>query len=62
MKESKLRKLLEESVETYINNIAKELEEPHDQWFDNFGFPIFGQICRDLSRSMGVSSWDSFSD
>ena len=57
MKESQLRKLLEESVETYINNIAKELEEPHDQWFDNFGFPIFGETSKEYHEPVYLQSY-----
>lgn len=57
MKESQLRKLLEESVETYINNIAKELEEPHDQWFDNFGFPIFGETSKEYHEQVYFQSY-----
>ena len=57
MKESQLRKLLEERVESYINNIAKELEESHDRWFENFGFPIFGETSKEYHEQVYFQSY-----
>ena len=57
MKESQLRKLLEEHVETFINSIAKELEDSHDRWIESFGFPIFGETSKDYHEQVYFQSY-----
>lgn len=57
MKESHLRQLLKEQTDIFINNIAVELEEPHDRWFDNFGFPILGQISKEYHEQVYFQSY-----
>lgn len=57
MKESQLRQLLEEQVETFINNIAIELEHSHDQWFESFGFPMFGETSKEYHEQVYFQSY-----
>lgn len=57
MKEECFRKLLEKHVETYLNNIAVELESSHDQWFENFGFPIFGETSKEYHEQVYFQSY-----
>lgn len=57
MKESKLKKLINEHTNDYINNIAIELESTHNQWFENFGFPIFGETSKDYYEQVYFQSY-----
>lgn len=57
MRENQLRKVLEERVETFIDNIAKELEDSHDRWFESFGFPIFGETSKEYHEQVYYQSY-----
>lgn len=57
MKEQQLRILLEEQVAIFINNIAIELEKSHDRWFENFGFPLFGETSKDYHEQVYFQSY-----
>lgn len=57
MKESELIKIIEDETSYFINNIAKELEETHDKWFDNFGFPMFGSTSKDYHEQVYFQSY-----
>lgn len=57
MKENQLKELLEKEIADYINNIDLELENSHDQWFDNFGFPIFGETSKDYHEQVYFQSY-----
>lgn len=60
MKENQLRKLLEEYVKTYINNIARELKEPHNRWLDNLRFQKCGFPKHTAYRAKEI--WPSAED
>ena len=57
MKESELKELINEHTNNYINNIAIELERPHNQWFENFGFPIFGETSKEYYEQVYFQSY-----
>ena len=52
-----LLKILKEEKDNYINNIARELEESHNKWFDSFGFPIFGEKSKDYHEQVYFESY-----
>lgn len=47
MKEVELEIILQEHIECFHNNILIEIEKYHDQWYEDFGFPLFGISSRD---------------
>lgn len=57
MKENELRTMLATQVSEYLNNIAIELEEQHDGWFDNFGFPMLFQTSKDYFEQVYFQSY-----
>lgn len=57
MREFHFRKMIEEEISIYINNIARELEEKHDKWFEGFGFPIFGVTSKDYHEQVYFESY-----
>lgn len=57
MKEAQLTKLLDEKVDIYINNIAKELETSHARLFEDFGFPMFGVTSNDYHEQVYFQSY-----
>lgn len=52
-----LLSLLREHTTQFVNNIARELENTHDQWFDGFGFPIFGETSKDYHEQVYFQSY-----
>ena len=57
MRNDQLNEILNNNIETFINNIAYELEQSHDHWFDNFGFPIFGQTSKEYHEQVYFESY-----
>ena len=57
MNKEKLLSLLENHTSIYIDNIARELENTHNQWFDGFGFPIFGATSKDYHEQVYFESY-----
>lgn len=57
MKIKELNELIEENTSSFLNNIARELEEPHNQWFDSFGFPLFGETSKDYHEQVYFQSY-----
>lgn len=57
MRKEQLSQIMTEEVELFINNIAIELENRHDKWFDDFGFPIFGETSRDYHEQVYFQSY-----
>ncbi len=50
-------KIINEKVEMFIDNIAKELEEKHSKWFDDFGFPLFGNVSDEYHEQVYFQSY-----
>lgn len=57
MNREHLLSLLREHTTQFVNNIARELENTHDQWFDGFGFPIFGETSKDYHEQVYFQSY-----
>lgn len=57
MDKARLIRILDEQTELFKNNIAIELESTHDQWFENFGFPIFGVSSKDYHEQVYFQSY-----
>lgn len=57
MRKQRLDAIIEEQTHIYINNIARELEEKHDKWFEGFGFPIFGTTSKDYHEQVYFESY-----
>lgn len=57
MKENQLRALLDKHIDTFISNIAIELEKSHDKWFDGFGFPMFGETSKQYHEQVYFQSY-----
>lgn len=57
MRHNQLIKIIDNNIEIYINNIALELEQSHDHWFDDFGFPIFGQTSKEYHEQVYFESY-----
>ena len=57
MNRDQLKALLDEHTSQFINNISKELENSHDQWFEGFGFPIFGVTSKDYHEQVYFQSY-----
>ena len=57
MDNARLIRILNEQTDIYKNNIAIELESSHDQWFENFGFPIFGVTSKDYHEQVYFQSY-----
>lgn len=57
MNDIELNKILDDNIKFYINNIAHELEQSHDHWFDDFGFPIFGQTSKEYHEQVYFESY-----
>ncbi len=57
MKEKQLRELLQNQVSIFINNIAFELEQPHDQLFEGFGFPVFRDTSKEYHEQVYFQSY-----
>ena len=57
MKENQLRALLDKHIDTFISNIAIELENSHDKWFDGFGFPMFGETSKQYHEQVYFQSY-----
>lgn len=57
MKYEQFNEILDENIDAYINNIAYELEQSHDNWFDNFGFPIFGETSKEYHEQVYFESY-----
>ena len=57
MKEKQVAELLKSHIDVYLNNIAIELEDSHDRWFDEFGFPIFGETSRQYHEQVYFQSY-----
>lgn len=57
MKHEQFNEILDENIDTYINNIAHELEQTHDNWFENFGFPIFGETSKEYHEQVYFESY-----
>ena len=60
MKKSQMRELLDKHIDVYLNNIAAELENDHDQWFENFGFPMFGETSKQYHEQVYFQSYLEF--
>ena len=57
MNEQTLKRIIDNQTKIYLNNIARELEESHDKWFDSFGFPIFGVTSKDYHEQVYFESY-----
>ncbi len=57
MNKEHLLSLLREHTTLFENNIARELEKTHDQWFEDFGFPIFGETSKDYHEQVYFQSY-----
>ena len=57
MKRKELSDLLERHIELYISNIAFELEKSHDNWFESFGFPLFGDTSKPYHEQVYFQSY-----
>lgn len=57
MKKGQLNKIIREQVDCYINNIEIELEKSHNQFFDEFGFPMFGETSKDYYEQVYFQSY-----
>lgn len=57
MKENDLLRIIGEHVAIYKNCIARELESSHDQLFDDFGFPMFGNTSSEYREQVYYSSY-----
>lgn len=57
MKYAELNNILNENINAYINSIAHELERSHDCWFENFGFPIFGETSKEYHEQVYFESY-----
>lgn len=57
MREQPMKEILEKEVQNFIHNIAIELEQPHHQWFEDFGFPIFGETSKDYHEQVYFQSY-----
>lgn len=51
MDENRMKEIIDQQLDIYINNIARELEKSHDRWFDSYGFPIFGETSKEYRLS-----------
>ena len=49
--------ILNRNVDAFLNNIAIELEEPHDRLFEDFGFPIFGETAKESHEQVYFQSY-----
>ena len=57
MKQKQLIEILDDNINNYINNIAYELEQSHDYWFEDFGFPIFGETSKEYHEQVYFESY-----
>lgn len=57
MTENQMLGILEENTAEFINNIARELEESHDRWFEQFGFPMFGETSKEYHEQVYFQSY-----
>ena len=57
MKDKRLIELLNRHIDIYINNIAFELERTHSQWFEGFGFPLFGETSKQYHEQVAFQSY-----
>lgn len=57
MKEKRFAELINEHVANYINSLAYELESAHDQLFDGFGFPMFGETAKHYHEQIYYRSY-----
>ena len=57
MRDFQLNIILNDNIEIFINNIAYELEHSHDHWFEDFGFPIFGQTSKEYHEQVYFESY-----
>lgn len=57
MKEKKFRVLLQNQVNIFIDNIAYELEHPHNQLFEDFGFPVFRDTSKEYHEQVYFQSY-----
>ena len=57
MDEGLFKRVLEEHVKEFKNNILLELEKSHDLWFEDFGFPIFGSTSKDYHEQVYFQSY-----
>lgn len=57
MNEIQLKRIIKHHIDEYQNNIAVELESSHDKWFDDFGFPIFGETSKDYHEQVYFQSY-----
>ena len=56
VKSDQFIQLLEKHIEIFLNNISYELETTHNQWFDSFGFPMFGVTSKDYHEQVYFES------
>jgi len=57
MNKSRLTEIIESQVSTFLNNIAREMEKPHADLFDGFGFPVFGESSREYHEQVYFQSY-----
>lgn len=57
MDKKRLTDLIDEQIEAYINNIAFELEDAHDRWFEDFGFPMFAETANQYHEQVYFQSY-----
>ncbi|SEL42765.1 hypothetical protein [Ruminococcus albus] len=57
MNRNELSIILDENINIYLNNIERELEQSHDQWFENFGFPMFGETAKEYHEQVYFESY-----
>lgn len=57
MEKQKLISLIEKHTCDFLNCISLELERAHDKWFENFGFPMFGETSKDYHEQVYFQSY-----
>lgn len=57
IEENRILEILKEHIDAFINNITFELEEKHADWFEGFGFPVFGVISNNYHEQVYFQSY-----
>ena len=57
MKDSRFIEIIEECTNNFIDSIAYELEESHDRFMEDFGFPMFGETSKEYHEQVYFQSY-----
>lgn len=57
MKKHTLISVIEKHTCDFLNCISLELEKFHDKWFENFGFPMFGETSKEYHEQVYFQSY-----